>query len=113
MENYKKLYPNNIKGYTFLTPEINSWPAITSPIRISTLSNFTGRRARVFGVSENYLKSTYTDFLIPEELDEEYDFQKLDKGLPDIVESLYSDKGNKLIYSKSDVNKAISNSDIK
>ncbi len=47
----------------------------------------------IYGLEENYLSETYTQFYIPTEVSDQFSYTQTADGKPDVVQSLFTDAG--------------------
>lgn len=82
LEIHKKLFPDDIKDYTFVTYANELYPNMVK-IKISPLCYFPARNIKIYGVEKNFLQSVYTSYYQPTEFDSSVDFPKIDSSNDD------------------------------
>lgn len=94
MEYYMKYNPGNIRGYTFISVEMNTLMMVKNT-RISPLSHTPRWPVRVYGVEPNFFEGVYEEYYQPAEYDASVtDYPKLAiTGNKDPIHALYSSQG--------------------
>jgi len=99
MEHMKAI--GKVDDYTFVSFRMRSSKLVPSN-RFSSLTGYPSQLLQVHGIQENFLRVSKSEYYLWTEIDDEFDYESLSDGKPDIVHSLYVDAGKAHVKGEKD-----------
>ncbi|KAJ3449553.1 abc transporter permease protein yxdm [Anaeramoeba flamelloides] len=82
----------DVIDYTFISFDLDEYNDISS-VRLGNLAMYRSTPVKIVAVDENFLKSTYSEYFLHTEYNENLKYQKTNNKI-DFIKSLYTDVGN-------------------